>query len=432
MRKHPASTARRGLAAIATGAALGQAILVVAAPLLGRLYSPDVFGAFSVVNAIVLAAGTVAALRFELAVPLPESDGEARGIVRLGVLLSAGLALVGTPLVYLSRDPLADLSGWSERVIDLLVWTPLGAAMLGAYLVLNQLAVRQRAYGAIARRNVLQATATVALQVGLGFAGWGSVGLVLGLIVGQATGVAALAWTLRSVLRDKKLEAPSLRRLASKYRSFPLLLAPSGLINTLGLQAPLLAVTSLYGNASAGSFGMAQRILAIPITLIGVAISQVFVGELAARKRGGDAALLPLFMGVSTRLVAVGVAGAAAVLITAPTLFTVLLGSEWGPGGHMARALAVGLMFQLVAAPLSQSAIIAGRNLVQLSWDIGRLVLCTLVVVLASRAGLSDVSAVWWLGAATALAYAASWLISWRAVLAMDRQRRMGSATLSA
>lgn len=427
----PVSSARRGFAAIASGAALGQVILVAAAPFLGRIYNPDVFGAFSVVNAIVLAAGTVAALRFELAVPLSESDGEARGIVRLGIRLALGVALVCTPLVYLSRGSLAEVSGWSGDVINLMVWAPLGAGMLGIYLVLNQLAVRQRAYGAIARRNVLQAITTVALQVGLGVAGWGSVGLVFGLILGQAAGVIALAWTLRGALPLRSSDTQSMRELVSKYRSFPLILAPSGLINTLGLQAPLLAVTSLYGNTSAGSFGMAQRVLAIPVTLIGVAISQVFVGELAARKRGGHAELLPLFVGVSKRLAAVGLAGGLVVLLAAPALFTALLGSEWATGGHMARALAVGLMIQLVAAPLSQSAIIAGKNVIQLLWDIGRLILCTLVVVMASRAGLSDVSAVWCLGAATAVCYGASWLISWWAVQGMDGRRRMDSATLA-
>lgn len=407
--------------AIASGAAFGQLILVVAAPLLGRLYDPAAFGVFSVVNAVVFAVGAVASLRFEMAVPLPADDSEARRIVRLGWLLTGALALLGTPLVHVSRGALASLTGWSTEVVDLLVWSPLGAAMLGAYLVMNQLAVRQRAYGAIARRNVLQASVTVALQVGLGLAGWGPTGLVTGLIVGQAAGVAALVWSLRHELLRETPDPVPMRRLISRYRTFPLLLAPSGLINSLGIQAPLLALTSLYGTTAAGSLGMAQRVLTVPVALIGVAMSQVLMGELAARKRGGSTPLMPLFRKVTLRLVAVGVTLGVVVVVTAPTMFAFFLGEEWRTSGHMARGLGVGLVLQLVAAPLSQSAILAGKNVAQFLWDLGRLCLGVLVVVVAAGAGLSDVVAVWCLGAATAVSYAVSWLVSRWAVASIDQ-----------
>lgn len=408
--------------AIASGAALGQVILVAAAPFLGRLYDPTAFGVFSVVNAVVLAVGTVAPLRFEMAVPLPAADSEARGIVRLGWLLTVAVALLGTPLVHVLRGTIASLTGWSTEVVELLVWAPLGAAMLGMYLVLNQLAVRQRAYGAIGRRNVLQASVTVALQVGLGLAGWGATGLVVGLIAGQAAGVAALVWSLRAELRRRTPDPVPLRRLVSKYRTFPLLLAPSGLVNSLGIQGPLLALTSLYGTASAGSLGMAQRVLTIPVALIGMAISQVLMGELAARKRDGGTPLMPLFRRVTRRLVAVGVAGGVVVVVTAPTMFVFFLGDEWRTSGQMARGLGAGLVMQLIAAPLSQSAILAGKNVAQVLWDVGRLGLGVLVVVAAARTGLTAVGAVWCLGAATAVSYAASWLVSRWAVGCIDRE----------
>ena len=416
------SPARRGLAAIASGAALGQVVLVAGAPILSRLYDPTAFGVFSVVNAVVLAVGTVAAFRFEMAVPLPKSEVEAHALVRLGSVAALSVAVLGTALVLVTQAPLGSLTGWSDEIVDLLVWAPLGAAMLGMYLILNQLAVRRRAYSAIALRNVVQALATIASQVAFGLAGWGAVGLVIGLIAGQAVGVASLAWSLRDDLTSADGDAPSLRSLVGKYRSFPLVLAPSGLINSLGMQAPLLAVTSLYGTASAGSLGMAQRVLAIPLALIGMAISQVLMGEIAARKRDGRTDLMPVFMSVTKRLTLVGVAGGLGIVVAGPLLFATFLGQQWWTSGHMARAMAVGLLVQIIAAPLSQLAIIAGKNLAQLLWDVGRLLLSVLAVFMAAWWGLSDVGAVWLLGAATTICYAASWLVSRWAVLVMVGQ----------
>ena len=92
------SSSRRGALAIFGGTAGGQALALVSVPVLTRLYSPANFGGFNVLSSLVAIVGTVAALRFELAVPLPEREQDAHGLVALG-LMSTGLTFVLTSLV---------------------------------------------------------------------------------------------------------------------------------------------------------------------------------------------------------------------------------------------------------------------------------------------------------------------------------------------
>src|SRR5688572_10032099 len=153
----------RAVLAISGTTILAQLIAVAAAPILTRLFSPEQYGSFFIVNSLglVLAAGL--ALRLELAIPLPRGVDDARRLV----MLAAGaifLLLVGvTSITLVGREAISealDLSGSSWIVLFV---GPLAAAY-ALFAVLNAVAVRERRYGAIARRNIVVAVLTVALQ----------------------------------------------------------------------------------------------------------------------------------------------------------------------------------------------------------------------------------------------------------------------------
>src|SRR5450631_1051953 len=98
------SSSRRGALTIFGGTASGQALALVSAPVLSRLYSPSNFGVFTVLSSLIAIVGAVAALRFELAVPLPEKERDAQGLVALG-LMSTGLTFALTSVVVALAGP---------------------------------------------------------------------------------------------------------------------------------------------------------------------------------------------------------------------------------------------------------------------------------------------------------------------------------------
>ena len=57
------STTRRGVLAIAGGAAGGQMVALGSAPILTRLYTPADFGVFAVLLSVTVTLGSIAALR---------------------------------------------------------------------------------------------------------------------------------------------------------------------------------------------------------------------------------------------------------------------------------------------------------------------------------------------------------------------------------
>ena len=67
----------RSVSLLVGGTAVSQALTVLAAPLLTRLYAPDDFGLLGGFVSLVATLGAFLTLRYSLAIPLPESDDDA-------------------------------------------------------------------------------------------------------------------------------------------------------------------------------------------------------------------------------------------------------------------------------------------------------------------------------------------------------------------
>ena len=407
------SANRRGVLAIVSGTALGQASAVVLAPVLSRVYTPADFGVFTIVSGIVMTVGTVAALRFELAVPLPKKERDALALGFLGLLSALATTVIGTAVVAVAGDRIAAV--FRQPALMPWLWlAPVTAGLIGVFIVLNQLAIRRRRYAAIGRRNVIQALSTVLIQIALGAAKLRPGGLLVGLGAGQAIGALSLlpGSGLRSNDARRGRSSACLKAMASRYRRFPLLLAPSGLINTAGLYVPVLLIAYFYGVQVAGWLGLTQRILALPVMLLGTAVSQVYLGELARASRGDRSAVAGLFRSATRRLSLVAGVCTVVLLIAGPWAFGLVFGPAWTQSGDYARALALSLGAQLIAVPVSMTLIVFERQWLQLSWDISRLVFTLGSVAGCHALGGSALASIWALAAASSAAYAASWLLS--------------------
>ncbi|WBC15115.1 oligosaccharide flippase family protein [Micromonospora sp. WMMA1998] len=407
---------------IAAGSAGGQLLALAAAPLLARLYRPADFGVLAVIAALVLIVGTVAALRFEMAVPLPEREEDARALVRLGIAAAAGTAILGSVVVLLAGDRLAAWFGQPE--LDHWLWVvPPSAAAMGVVLVLNQFAVRHRRYGVIGRRNLLQSLSVVVTQIAAGGAGLRPGGLALGFGFGQVAAAVVLLRDVRGRGGTARTRPPQPRLLAvaRRYRRFPFLLAPSGLLNILGTQLPVLLIAYWYGSAVAGWLGLTQRVIAMPAALVASAVAQVYLGEIARIARKQPREGRRVFLGASRKLALVAGLVALLVVVGAPAAFSLVFGPQWHSSGVYAQALAVFMAAQLVVSPLSQTLVVFERQALQLAWDAGRVVVVAGAVSVVALVGGSALTAVWTFGVSGALTYGVGWLMSLRVVTAAGR-----------
>ncbi len=341
----------RNVATLMSGTAVAQAVTVLSAPLITRLYDPTAFGHYGLVLAIAAPVAIIASLRYELAIVLPASDDEAADLLAL----SLGLALVVPLLVALGLvafgDQIARAVG-DESIRPLLWWVPIIVALTGVFQSASYWYIRRERFKHLALTTTGKAVATFGVQAAAGFGGGAAMGLVVGHVVGLATGVLAL-WT-RVVHRDlshtlRQIRVSSIVAAARTHARFPAYSAPQALVNALSRNAPLLVLGSFFGPALVGHYLLAHRVLKMPITLLGNAFRQVFYPRAVAVAR--DGALGTLVSRVTLALgIAVFVPG---VLLSlwAPAAFAFVFGDGWEQAGVYAQALGVWLMSGLVAAP---------------------------------------------------------------------------------
>jgi O-antigen/teichoic acid export membrane protein len=278
----PKNTFVRGVSVLVGGTAGAQLLTVLAAPIIARLYSPEDFGLLAVYASLLGLIGVVASLRYELAIPLPESDEEAAHVVVLSLLIVFGMTVLAAIVMAIFGSSIANALG-VPALTDYLWLLPVGVLLGGVYNVFNYWAVRTKSFTTIAGTNIRQAVVSLVIQ--LAAFKLGGVALLFAQVAGQSVGATALA--LPALKRNifAGVNSIDILKYFSRYRKIWLFSSLSGLVNTASAQIPVLMLTTLFNPAAAGFYSLANRVLAVPMSLIGGAIGQVVFGGISGAVR---------------------------------------------------------------------------------------------------------------------------------------------------
>ncbi|PMR75017.1 lipopolysaccharide biosynthesis protein [Billgrantia endophytica] len=379
----PTHAFARGVSVLVGGTAGAQLLTVLAAPLLTRLYTPLDFGLLAVYGALLALFTVVASGRYQLAIPLPESDREAAEVVVLSLVVVVVTTLASGLMVGLGREQLASLLG----VPALAPWLwllPVGVAMAGGYQAVSHWAVRTRAFPAIAATRIKQSVSLLAIQFIASPLGGG--GLILGQAVGQGMGTIALARSAMRAVVGHRVRPAGILAAARRYRDFPLFSTWSGLFNTVGKQLPPLLFAALFSPAAAGLYALAHRVLAMPMALIGEAVGKVFFSSAAKAHREGR--LGPLVARVHGILAQIAMPPAVVLILAGPELFALAFGETWRPAGEFARWMAPWLYMVFITSPLSHLFSVMERQVQGMAFQ--ALLLIARIGAIAIGAALDD------------------------------------------
>ncbi len=280
-------TAARGAAALGGGAAVGQGLALLSAPLLTRLYDVDGFGVFGGFSALVACLAAAATLRLDQAIVTEATEQGAEDVLRLCLLAVAGTAVLGGAggALWAALRP-GHMAGhgagaWGPGVVAMLAPSILVAGALPALSLWFARAGRFRATGLY---QASRSGFAVLVQGVLGVVAPGGTSLVGGQVLGQslATGllVAADGRRMARVVRrgwDRGRLLAALRR----HRDFVVYGAPQALLRLLNTSLPVMLLPLLCGPAAGGLFWLAYRMLVLPQQVLVEALRPVFFREAA-------------------------------------------------------------------------------------------------------------------------------------------------------
>ena len=344
----PKNAFARGVSVLVGGTVGAQALMVLASPLLTRLYTPEDFGLLAVYASILSLFTVIASLRYELAIPLPEKDSEAAHAAILSLLIVGLITAISALMILIGGERLAQLIN-APDMANYLWLIPVGVLAIGCYQVFNYWAIRTKSFGTIAKTKISQSLATLAVQLS-GFK-LGVLALMLGQTGGQSVGVMNLARPALKSPHFKGWQWSDLKKVAARYKSFPIFSTWGGFLNTASMQLPPLLFAIFFSAGVAGLYALAHRVLAMPMSLIGSAVGNVFFANAAEAYR--EDRLAPLFEAVYAKLVSIIMPVVLVLMIDAPRLFAVVFGANWEEAGELARWMAPWLAVVFVASPLS-------------------------------------------------------------------------------
>jgi lipopolysaccharide exporter len=341
---------------MAGGTTFSGALVFLAEPVTSRLFPPEAVGVVSTFYAWATILGTIACLRYEMAILLPREEEDAGNILVLSFSILALMTALVFAAVLAAGRPLLGLMHMEALWPSCILLLPAAVFLTGLDLLLRRWHTRHRRFRSIGLSRSMQNIPRVAAEVCGGLAGFTSaVNLAAFRVFGLIGSPANLLYNLlrhdlKGVMR--RFTWKGMLLVAGRYVKFPLFESVSALVMLLSLYSPIILLASFFGSDEAGLFSKAFYLLYMPVLILGESTSQAFF-QLSSHRRADGEDLGPLVEAVLARIIGLGVLPFALITLAGPRIFGFFLGPWWSEAGLYARIISPWLFVVLVNNSIS-------------------------------------------------------------------------------
>jgi O-antigen/teichoic acid export membrane protein len=351
------------------GAAL---IVLLSISIYTRLLSPAEYGVYAlIVSAVTMAyAATMQGLAFSLNRFLPaypEREDIVLSHVAASYLVVALIVVLGVLLAMPFLE--LDANGFELLVLGIIFFLAISFSELS--LAVFQARRQPLFYSGFA---LLRVGCAGAIGISLAYLGWGGVGLLIGLVLGNLCVSVPNALMNWRVVHLRLLE----RRLLTELAAYGLPFAMTGALAAFISLSDRYILEFLMGAEATGlyaaSYDLAMRSLHVLMLVVAMACNPVIFRAYEAE---GRAAAAPLIRGQGELLLGLALPAAIGFIILAPGITALMLGAEFQQAARELipwiaaatvlsgfQAFYLSLSFALPKQPLRQTAVFAAGALV--------------------------------------------------------------------
>jgi O-antigen/teichoic acid export membrane protein len=335
-----------------SGTVAAQFIVLLAQPVLRRIYPAEDFGLMSVFLSLVGIPVVVAGLRYELAVMLPRSQKEADNLTAATFFIHVVFSLAVGAGVWTFADQLLLQLNVGE---DFRAWLPaVGPAIFfyANFTLMNQWLVRRKHFGAVNWLKLTRRSTEAASQILLqGFSRFP--GLLWGELVGRLLfNFLGIFFLIRKGFSFRFLRVKSAVRLLKEYSRFPKYSFLPTLLNSAGLLLPPILFNRLFGTEQTGYFDLTLQVLAVPVMFVVNSLGTVINQQLAEAYRNREPVKSKVYR-IMKNLLVPAVSFVLFFWFFSPYLFGVIFGEAYVVSGHFAKVLAVAFGFRILVFPFT-------------------------------------------------------------------------------
>lgn len=399
----PKSEFSRSVLTLMMGATIAQAIPVLVSPILTRLYSPSDFGILSLFVSIVTIFGAIVNGRYELAIMLPKEEEDAVNVFALSIFIAFLLSLFLMIVVVIFHDNIILLLNNSTISLWLYLM-PLVVFLIGIFNSLNYYHTRKKDFKLIAKSNMFKTMISAIIQISLGILRAGVLGLISGRIFLYIIADIVL---LKDVLNRKFYSLISFSGMKVnflRYINFLKYSMGANLANTLSHNFINILISLFYSVSTLGLYSIVNRVLNMPMALIGRSIGQVFYQKATEEKNTSGSAEV-IFNRTYKRLALVSIIIGLILFFTIKGAFAIIFGEQWRIAGYYCQILLPLFLVRFIVSPISIINSIFEKQKISLFWQIGLLILTLSVFIITKIMDLSFVTFLYCFTWITALYY---------------------------
>ncbi|MCK5538427.1 MAG: oligosaccharide flippase family protein [Bacteroidales bacterium] len=381
----PKSEFSRNVLTLMTGTTIAQAIPISISPILTRIYTPEDFGMFALYMSVASIISVVATGRYELAIMLPKKDEDAVNIVALSIIISFFVSFIAFLIVYIFNTQITNLLG-NPEISNWLYFIPVTVLLTGVYQSCNYWSNREKQYKRLAVNRVIRSGTTATTNLGMGFGGFGSSGLILGGVLGQGVATSILG---RMVWCEDKGLVENISKLKMfamirKYKKLPMFNLPNAVIDGFRLSGISILIAKFFATATLGQFALAWKMVQIPMSLIGSSLSQVFFQKISSANKSDLNSIVKKFM-IKASLIALPIF--LIIYFFAADIFMIVFGENWKLAGESASAMAPWLFLNFISMPMANVFIVLNKQEIVLVVSIFYMLVPIIILLILNKLG---------------------------------------------
>ncbi|MEY8370029.1 oligosaccharide flippase family protein [Aerococcaceae bacterium 50-4] len=340
-----------------SGTAVAQVISFLLSPVLTRLYSPSEFGVNSIYNSFLLIGAVFATLRLQTPIAMTDKNSERSKLTELSLSTSLFFAVIIGLVALIFPDELNAIFG-----VESAHWfwiLPISMWFIGAYETFFQALLSEQRYRDMTVVSIAKVAIMGIAQIGLVFLNTGFMGLIVGNLLSYIIVVVYM------VIKVKyKIQLPNLQELGNtfkQYAEYPKYAFPAELLSISSTQLLPIMISFLYSSEVTGYYSLANRLIGVPITIIGNSLRQVYLKEATIEyKNTGN--VYKTFKKTSTMLLGIAFPIGIVLAVIAPWFFGLFFGSEWIIAGTYLQLLVPVFLARFIVTPIMGTIYIVNKT----------------------------------------------------------------------
>ncbi|PZI70918.1 type 8 capsular polysaccharide synthesis protein Cap8K [Staphylococcus aureus] len=336
---------------------IAQVILIITTPIITRLYSPTEFGEFTIFSNIAMILIPIINARYDLLIVNTKNDRSANILSQISFLISL--------LILLILIPIFAISAWlyPNFILDF-IFIIIMLFLVSLTNIFTNYLNKERKYKVLSLINVFRAGSMALLQIIFGLLALGSLGLIIGFSLSYIAGITLGYKTFKkhfNIVRDKE----ETKALFLENKNQLVYSTPSILLNSLSFSVVVFFIGILYTNTEVGIYGMAIRVLGIPVTIISLVLSKIFMQQANDYyiEYGNFRNLLLKF---SSILVIVSIILYVPLYLFSEELVNILLGHSWVDAITVIKIVIPLFVIRLIVSTVSLSVIVLQKQQLEL------------------------------------------------------------------